>query len=166
MYTQNKIFTPKTKIFEMLLIAIYYRTRTSEENLAVLALHRSPESIPLRRPRAAMSSAPTFGVLEKVLTAVGQFHESMRARVRTDDGEHSEWFDVTRGLRQGCVLSPLILHESLAAAIHAVLVRFSEDQATLRDLVHSEENLGGDEMKVGSAACVQRSVWTKGAVCY
>ena len=47
-----------------------------------------------------------FGVPEKMLTIIGQFHEGMRARVRTDDGEHSEWFDVTQGLRQGCVLSP------------------------------------------------------------
>ena len=30
-----------------------------------------------------------------------------RARVRTDDGEHSEWSDVTQGPRQGYVLSPL-----------------------------------------------------------
>ena len=30
-----------------------------------------------------------------MLTVFRQFHEDMRARVRTDDGEHSEWFDVT-----------------------------------------------------------------------
>ena len=33
-----------------------------------------------------------FGVPEKVLTVIRQFHEGMRARVCTDDGEHSEWF--------------------------------------------------------------------------
>ena len=42
-----------------------------------------------------------FGVPEKMLTFIRQFHEGMRARVRTDDGEHSDWFDVTQGLRQG-----------------------------------------------------------------
>ena len=31
-----------------------------------------------------------FGVPEKMLTVIGQFHEGMRARVRTDDSEHSE----------------------------------------------------------------------------
>ena len=45
-----------------------------------------------------------FGVPDKMLTVIRQFHEGMRARVRTDDGEHSEWFDVTQGLRQGCCL--------------------------------------------------------------
>ena len=43
-----------------------------------------------------------------MLTVIRQFHEGMRARVRTNDGEQSEWFDVTQGLRQGCVLSPLL----------------------------------------------------------
>ena len=47
-----------------------------------------------------------FRVPETMLTIVGQFHENMRARVRTDDGEHYELHDVTQGLRQGCVLSP------------------------------------------------------------
>ena len=55
-----------------------------------------------------------FGVPEKMLTVIRQFREGMRARVRTDD-EHSEWFDVTQGLRQGCVLSPLLFKMSFAA---------------------------------------------------
>ena len=51
-----------------------------------------------------------FGVPEKMLTVNCQFHEGMRARVRTDDGEHSEWFEVTYRLRQGCLLSPLLFN--------------------------------------------------------
>ena len=31
-----------------------------------------------------------FGVPEKMLTVIRQFHEGMRARVGTDDGEHPE----------------------------------------------------------------------------
>ena len=31
-----------------------------------------------------------FGVPENMLTVIRQFHEGMRARVRTHDGEHSE----------------------------------------------------------------------------
>ena len=36
-----------------------------------------------------------FGVLEKMLTVIRHFHDGDAARVRTDKGEHSEWFDVT-----------------------------------------------------------------------
>ena len=56
-----------------------------------------------------------FIVPKKMLTVILKFHEAMRARVRTDDGEHSEWFDVTQGLRQGCVLSPLLFNVFFAA---------------------------------------------------
>ena len=63
-----------------------------------------------------------FGVPDKMLTVIRQFHEGMRARVCTDDGEHSEWFDVTQGLRQGCVLSSLLFNIIFAAVAHAVVV--------------------------------------------
>ena len=81
-----------------------------------------------------------FGVPEKMLTVIRQFHEGMRARVRSDDGDQSEWFDVTQGLQQGCVLSPLPFN-IFAAATHAMIVRFSEDPDIVRDLVHLEEDL-------------------------
>ena len=83
----------------------------------------------------------------------------MRARVRTDDGEQSEWFDVTQGLWQGRVLSLLLFNVFFATSIHAVLVRFSEDPDILRDLVHIEEDLGEDGVEVELLACVRRSVW-------
>ena len=40
-----------------------------------------------------------FGVSTKMLPIICYFHEGMRARVRTNDGEHSEWFHVSQGLR-------------------------------------------------------------------
>ena len=84
-----------------------------------------------------------FGVPEKMVTVLRQFREGIRARVRTDDGEHTELFDITQELRQGCVRSPLLLNVLFAAVIHAVLIRFfSEDPTILRYLVHLEEDLG------------------------
>ena len=99
------------------------------------------------------------GVPQKMLTVIRQFHEGMRALICTDDGEHSEWFDVTQGLRQECVLSPLLFNVFFAEAIHVVLVRFGEDPDILRDLLHLEEDLGEDGVKVEPLACVRRSVW-------
>ena len=99
-----------------------------------------------------------FGVLKKMLIISRQFHEGMRARVRTDDGEQSKWFDVTQGLRQGGVISPLLFTHFFAASIHAALVRYSEDPAILNDLVHLEEDLGKGGVEVGLQACVRRSV--------
>ena len=96
-----------------------------------------------------------------MLTVIRQFHEGMRARVRTDDGEHSEWFDVTQGLRQGCVLSPLLFNIFFAAVTHAVVARFSEDPDIVRDLVHLEKDLEENASGVSSdpLACVRRAVW-------
>ena len=47
----------------------------------------------------------------------------------------------------------------LTAAVHAVLVRLIEDPDILRDLVHFEEDLGEDGVKVEPLACVRRAVW-------
>ena len=65
--------------------------------------------------------------------------------MRTDDGEHSEWFGVTQALRQGCVLLPLFFDVLFAAAIHAVL---SENPDISRDLFHLEEELGEGGLEV------------------
>ena len=102
-----------------------------------------------------------FGVPEKMLTVIRQFHEGMRARVHTDDGEHSEWFDVTRGLPQGCVLSQLLFNIFFAAVTHAAVVRFNEDPDIVRDLVHLEEDLEEDVVGVNSdpLTCARRAVW-------
>ena len=57
----------------------------------------------------------------KMLTVARNFREGMWARVRSDDGGHSEWFSVTQGLRQGCVLSLLLI--KLRTAHHQVLLQ-------------------------------------------
>ena len=101
-----------------------------------------------------------FGVSGKMKTVICPFYEGMRARVRTDDGEHSEWFGITQGLRQECVLSPLLFNIFFAAVIHAVPVRFSEDLEILKDLVHLEEDLEEDKVGVNAdpPTCVRRAV--------
>ena len=62
-------------------------------------------------------------------------------------------------MRQGRVLSPLFYSFFFAAAIDAVLERFSEDPDLLRNLIHLEADLGEDGVEVEPLACVRRSVW-------
>ena len=97
------------------------------------------------------------GVPEKMIAAIRQFHDGMQTQVRMDDGELSDWFEVTQGLRQGCVLSSLLFNILFAAATEVVLVRFSEDDTILKDLVYLEEEAG-----VGAGTPLERSrraVW-------
>ena len=96
-------------------------------------------------------------VPEEMIAVVRQFHDGVQAWVRMDDGELSDWFEVTQGLRQECVLSPLLFNISFEAAIEVVLARFSEDDTTPKDLVYVEEEAG-----VGAGTPLdraQRAVW-------
>ena len=97
------------------------------------------------------------GVPEEMLAVIRQLHDGMQARVRSDDGELLDWFEVTQGLRHGCVLSPLLFNIFFAAAIDVVLVRFSEGDTILKDLVYLEEEAG-----VGAGTPLERArrtVW-------
>ena len=92
-----------------------------------------------------------------MIAVVRQFHDGMQAQVRMDDGELSDWFEITQGLRQGRVLSPLLFKIFFAAATEVVLVRFSEDETILKDLVYLEEEAG-----VGAGTPLERArraVW-------
>ena len=59
--------------------------------------------------------------------------------MRPDDDMCSDWFEVDRGLRQGCVLFPLLCNIFFGAVLTVVLQRFSKDTAILAELVHLKE---------------------------
>lgn len=51
-------------------------------------------------------------------------HNGMRARVRTGDGELAECFVVKQGLRQGCVIEPLLFN-TFTARLHVALAKLA-----------------------------------------
>ena len=121
-------------------------------------LHKAYDSVDRELLRVVLAR---FGVPEKMLTVIRQFHEGMRARVRTDDGEHSEWFDVTQGMRRRCVLSPFLFNIFFAAVTHSVVVRFSEDPDICAVLGSLQ---GGPRGERGGGRLGPASICTEGGV--
>ena len=103
-----------------------------------------------------------FGVPPRMIKVIRMSHDGMRARVQLDDGDFSAWFNVCQGLRQGCVLSPLLFNIFFAAVIIVVLQRFAEDPLIVSDLVYLDDAPKGEDgrpRKKGTLEMVRRAVW-------
>ena len=57
-----------------------------------------------------------FGCSAKFITMVRQFHDGMQASVQ-DDGKYSKPFPVTNGVKQGCVLAPILFSMMFSAML-------------------------------------------------
>ena len=98
-----------------------------------------------------------FGVPVQRIEVIRQFHDGRRACVRNDNGR-SEWFEVAQGLRQECVLSPLLFNAFFAAILLVVPEGFSKDARILADLIHLQEQ----PLHVGpetALECVRHATW-------
>ena len=56
--------------------------------------------------------------------------------MRLDDRVCSGWFAVEQGLRQACVLAPLLFNIFFAAVINVRSTRFKADKGIMGSLVH------------------------------
>ena len=78
--------------------------------------------------------------------------------MRNDDGRCLEWFEVAQGLRQRCVLSPLLFNVFFAAILLVARERFSKDADILANRIHLQER----PSKTGPETAlkyVRRSIW-------
>ena len=66
----------------------------------------------------------------------------MRAYVRLDDRVCSRWFALEQGLRQGCVLAPVLFNIFFAAVINVASTRFKADKGIMDALVHLRKKTG------------------------
>ena len=83
-----------------------------------------------------------FGVPQIMISVICQFHDGMRVCVRLDDRVCSRWFAVDQGLRQGCVLAPLLFNIFFAAVINLAFTRFKADQGIVNALVQLRKKRG------------------------
>ena len=66
----------------------------------------------------------------------------MRADVRLDNRVCSGWFALEQGLRQECVLEPLLFHTFFAVVINMASTRFKADRGIIDALVHLRKKTG------------------------
>ena len=62
--------------------------------------------------------------------------------MRLDDRVCSRWFAIKQGLRQGCILAPLLFNIFFAAVINVASTRFKADKGIMDALVHLRKKRG------------------------
>ena len=77
-----------------------------------------------------------------MISIIRQFHDGMQACVRLDNRVCSGWFAVEQGLRQGCVLAPLLFNIVFAAIIDVTSTHFKADKGIMNALIRPRKKRG------------------------
>ena len=80
-----------------------------------------------------------------MLAVIREFHDGMQAFVPLDYGECSDKLDVRQGLRQGCVLAPLLFNMFFMAVLRVAEKRFLADAAITDNIVQIQQKGKGEK---------------------
>jgi len=50
----------------------------------------------------------SYGIPEKLVNLIAKFYQSFQCSVSLDQNKLTDWFEIKTGVRQGCILSPII----------------------------------------------------------
>ena len=87
-----------------------------------------------------------------MISIIRQFHDGIRACVRLDDRVCSWWFAAEQGLRQGCVLAPLLFNIFFAVAISVAYTPFKADKDIVDSLLVYLRKKTGTGVRGGAAS--------------
>ena len=77
-----------------------------------------------------------------MISVIRQFHDGMRVCVQLDDRVCSRWVAVEQGLRQGCVLAPILFNIFFTAIINVASTRFKAGKGIMDALVYLRKKRG------------------------
>ena len=98
---------------------------------------------------------PLFGTPPQMIEVIRQFHDGMRACVRSNDGRCSEWFDVAQGLRTFPATVQCILRCDTLRRTREI----QQDSGILADLIHLQEEQSSKVGPETALECVRRAIW-------